>query len=121
MMQQTVKLRWWVLSQNNSGGSWHRNDTVDQYIAVQAASATEAQARAIDICAPYMDYCDCCGEGWYFGLYEDEGTDVPEIYGKRIDQIEGDWFCNTIILHHYDGRAEKIVFPKKDMSISYDD
>lgn len=105
-----VDLKWWHFNQNNSGGYFIDNDVVSHDVCVQARDAVEAQARAEKIFEPYSQYCGCCGERWYINCFEEDGADAPEIYGDPISEITKSLFHKTCVLHHFDGRVEKVEY-----------
>ena len=71
--------------QNNSGGSFINE--MGYYVIIEAESSEEANLKFQDIggyfngCEKSMD-CECCGDRWS-AAWEDEGTELPEIYGKQ--------------------------------------
>lgn len=99
-------LRWWHLSQNNSGGYFITNDVVSEDVFVQAETAAEAQERALAIIEDYCEYCECCGQRWYVDFAEDEGTASPEIWEESIYTISPGVFRSECRLHFWDGTVE---------------
>jgi hypothetical protein len=85
-----AKLKWFTFRQNNSGGSFTVNNDVDTNVIVQAHNADEANelAQRVGIyfsgVADGID-CECCGDRWSTIWSNDEGTDVPSIYGHPVD------------------------------------
>jgi len=57
-------MKWYTVSQNNSGGYFIQNDDVDQYVSVQASTKEEAEEKLEEITSSYSEYCNCCGERW---------------------------------------------------------
>lgn len=94
--------------QNNSGGSFDRDDSVDKWVIIEADSPLEANARALRL-GIYFDGvpkgidCDCCGDRWVEAWAE--GDETPSAYGNpvnvyhesRLPQRNG-W------VHYKDGR-----------------
>lgn len=84
-----VPLKWYRFHQNNSGGSFTRDNMVTKDVIIQAHSSNEANILAEEIgiyfngCDKRMD-CNCCGDRWS-RAYENEGTEKPEIYGEEIE------------------------------------
>lgn len=82
------KARFYLFTQNNSGGSFHRDENVDEYVIIQAYSAEHANSIAEDIGIYFHGVykgrdCECCGDRWYCVNDDyDEVTDQPEIYGS---------------------------------------
>ncbi len=64
------KLKWFEYIQNNSGGSYDRDENLDTRVYIQAHSADEADEFAGVIGIYFggvrlgMD-CECCGDRWY--------------------------------------------------------
>jgi hypothetical protein len=109
-------MKFYQFSQNNSGGSFHINDTVAHHVVIEAASAADANAKAQDI-GIYFNGCDddrdcpCCGDRWY-PTDEYDAEDKPEIYGMEPAKYE-DWFTPKgkpkCIIHYADGRKELVL------------
>jgi hypothetical protein len=74
-------------SQNNSGGSFHINDSVAHHVIIEARDANDANRRALDVgiyfdgCAEGID-CSCCGDRWYEQWHSEKGDPEPLIYGS---------------------------------------
>lgn len=104
-------MAYFTYNQNNSGGRFVRNDRVAEVVIVEASSASEANLRAMDVgiyfdgCSKEMD-CPCCGDRWY-SQWSDDGTDLPEVYGKTDLQSYVDskdnWFDKCIYVYHANG------------------
>lgn len=106
-----VPLKWFHYRQNNSGGYFIINNTVAEDVYIQAPSAAEAEERAEAIFAEYSEYCECCGRRWSTGyMHDDDGTDVPCLYGTPITEEEATYFREQARLHHYDGRVESFNY-----------
>lgn len=103
---EPVALRWWCFDQNNSGGYFITNDTVAEYVFIQARNATEAVAKAEAVFVDHSEYCDCCGERWSYYVGEDDGKQTPEIYGTRIENVGPGIFRKEARLHHFDGHIQ---------------
>jgi hypothetical protein len=115
-------MAWYEYTQNNTGGSFVEDDRVGSYVWVEAASADEANSRAegvgiyFDGCDNGMD-CSCCGDRWY-PVWKDDGSDKPELYGKRVTRRKGsvvmDGFSSslhegtTLHLYYKNGTHERI-------------
>jgi hypothetical protein len=110
-----VPLKWFHYNQNNSGGYLIVNDDVAEDVFIQAPSAAEAEERAEAIFAEYSEYCECCGRRWSTGyMDDDDGYDVPCLYGTPITEETASTYRNQARLHYYDGR---IVIPRDDVAI----
>ncbi|WYN05127.1 hypothetical protein ISREJYDI_CDS0166 [Pseudomonas phage UNO-G1W1] len=99
---------WYEFDQNNSGGYFERDDFVSDVVFVQAMNAEQAEQIMTDLIdkAHAWNYCECCGERWYFGYTK--GYDVPTRYGKPV--TEGvDLFGSQgyILFHGLNGRTLK--------------
>ncbi len=61
---------WYEYRQNNSGGSFVKNDKVTITVLIEEVDATKANYKAQDV-GIYFDGvsdgqdCDCCGDRWY--------------------------------------------------------
>jgi hypothetical protein len=103
----TVKLKWFRMHQNNSGGSYTVDDFQAEHVFIQAATWEEAHARVWDM----LDhcYCECCGTRWSSWGPSDEG-DYPILYGENVFD-KGESWCDgdEARLHFYDGRVEGFV------------
>lgn len=104
------KLLWWTYSQNNSGGYFIQNDDVDEYVIIQAANEKAAQEifKRVTEESSY-EWCHCCGERWYPDP-QDEGTEVPVVFGKSVYEPSKDnsWFRDAAILYFDDGHKERV-------------
>jgi hypothetical protein len=94
----------YTFNQNNSGGSFIKNDTVCEYVIIEADSAGEANDIAEDK-GIYFNGCDkdidcpCCGDRWYAAWNGDE-TSEPLIYGKSPEDYnlwlkDGEVYCRV--------------------------
>lgn len=113
MKDVELKLKWWVFDQNNSGGYFIQNDDVDHYVAIQAIDAKHARQRAQDVFEDYSEYCDCCGERWYYWVDEDDGKEVPKIYGEPYTDCKASSYREFMVLHYVDGTREKYKFQEE--------
>lgn len=93
-------MKFYMFSQNNSGGSFIINKDVAELVAIEAENAKEANKRAEEI-GIYFDGvdegsdCDCCGDRWSRACDLEEGVD-PFNYTS--------WSKKKIIVYHADGR-----------------
>jgi len=124
------KLGWYKFDQNNSGGSFHSDEDVAQYVFIEAYSAKEANQIAegvgiyFDGCRDGMD-CDCCGDRWYpvdepvdsFFIYE--WRKGSKVYDRPFDYFsalaDSDTFAKegkpSVIAYYSDG--SKNIFYKE--------
>ena len=83
-------MKFYHFRQNNSGGSFNRDEQVDENVIIEANSADEANDVAEHIgiyfngCADGRD-CPCCGDRWS-PVSEYDATDVPSIYNNPVPQ-----------------------------------
>lgn len=81
-------LKFFTISQNNSYGQfdYFPERGIGHFVTVQAASAKEAEERFEEVLDyPHSaGYCPCCGERWSVWLSEEDGTDVPSVYGEPV-------------------------------------
>lgn len=105
-----VDLKWYYLSQNNSGGWFYRNEDVREYVLIQAISPEDAEAKAESIVGDYDAYCECCGARWSVWFTESDGEDVPAIWGTPIDEMDDDIFRHDAVLYYYDGTRRYYKF-----------
>lgn len=82
-------LKWFEFNQNNSGGSHDIDAAVGTFVLVEAANGEAANEKAesigiyFDGCRDGRD-CGCCGDRWYSQYSDDDGDEVPSIYGAPI-------------------------------------
>ena len=119
-----VQTKFWSFSQNNSGGSFRRDEKagIDTLVVVEAINAADANSRAKQI-GLYFDGdgdCPCCGSRWSEQWREEEGTEVPSQYGEPLTEwtLRGsNCLRYTAYIHYIDGRIEKIepkVIPREE-------
>jgi len=107
--------KFYTYDQNNSGGRFHIDDNVCEYVIIEAKSPEHANDRAKQI-GIYFDGvskgidCGCCGDRWTEIWDDDEGDDVPSIYGEPVTQCKSSMFRNQCIIYYLDGRKETVKF-----------
>ena len=104
-----MKTKFYLQHQNNSGGYLYHNEDVDHFVFVEATSVEQAIKKFEDICAPYLDFCECCGERWDFELLEERhGLDSPIIFGKHYKELNDPFWCtgSKVIIYYLDGSKE---------------
>ncbi len=90
---QPTELRWFNYRQNNSGGSFVKNDDVSINVVIQATSLKEANRIAEDRAGVYFDGvrkgydCSCCGDRWY-RPWEEDGMEIPTTFVTIEDWAE---------------------------------
>lgn len=95
----------YTLSQNNSGGDWIENDEVRQEVIVEADSYDEARDKLREITEDHSEYCDCCGERWWF--YSIDENETPCVNGKSLyDEKHKEYYSGHYIIYYKDGRKE---------------
>ncbi|WP_339273797.1 hypothetical protein MKY59_21630 [Paenibacillus sp. FSL W8-0426] len=106
----------YTFSQNNSGGSFKRDDHVCEYVIVEADSAKDANTKAEEV-GIYFNGCDdgtdcsCCGDRWYEQWNDSDGTELPSIYGTPVTELTAGFFRKQAYVYYKDGRKEAVVFP----------
>lgn len=103
-------------NQNNSGGSFVKDDSVTTDVIIEADSVDDAcdKAEAIGI---YFNGCDtgsdcsCCGDRWYrpHGI----GDKVPSIYGTPVTKTQPSWYREECFIYYKSGKKKKVVFKEK--------
>lgn len=89
-------------NQNNSGGSFDKDENLDEYVIIEANSLNEANEKAESI-GIYFDGvdkgydCDCCGDRWYDPY---EPTEQPKVYGEVVSTVTS----GPVVIHYLDGR-----------------
>lgn len=96
--------------QNNSGGRFVRNNSVDHYVIIEADSLPQLKARALSIgiyfngVAEGVD-CGCCGARWY---ESDPPNKVPSHYDSPLTLANSSTKKNprehTVVIHYLSGR-----------------
>lgn len=105
-------MKWFTFSQNNSGGYFDEDDNVCEIVSIQAETAKDAVRFAKRI-MDNSNSCDCCGSRWSFYMREDDGYDVPSLYGDPLVGSKASFFRTKAILHYADGKRQ-IVELKND-------
>lgn len=92
--------------QNNSGGSFDCDLILCQSVIIEAESAEEANAKAIQL-GIYFDGvdeggdCECCGDRWYRANDDDVITDPNAVRSIA-------WTSPVARVFYADGRVEEI-------------
>lgn len=81
-------MAFYTFRQNNSGGSFDTNGTVEELVIVEADTAADANERAGSLGVYFNGVakgfdCDCCGDRWYRVEHED-GREVPTYHGQPL-------------------------------------
>jgi hypothetical protein len=110
-------MAYFAFHQNNSGGSFVRDDNVAEVVIIEAKNADEANLRAEEV-GIYFDGCDkdwdcpCCGDRWY-RQWGDEGSEVPSVYGQTDLHAyvngEDNWFDKCVYVYHANGNKDVVV------------
>lgn len=108
MVQHTVQTKFFEFDQNNSGGSFDRDEQagIGPRVWIEALNADDACRRAEDI-GLYFDGCEygrdchCCGDRWSRPWGNGE---VAPKFSPTHDFMWGD----TVFVHHFDGRIERV-------------
>lgn len=70
-------MTWYSFRQNNSGGRFLIDETVDIYVVVEETTMKKAIKKARSTTKNHRAYCNCCGERWSF--YEGEIETFDEV------------------------------------------
>jgi hypothetical protein len=108
-MKRTVNTKFYTFRQNNSGGYDIINDDVAKYLIIEATSATEAINSMYQVTKNYSEYCSCCGERWSSYLDDEDGTDDPMVYDRKVKEIEPE-YGGSVIIYYFDGSKEKLWY-----------
>lgn len=106
-------MKFFTFTQNNSGGVFHRDENIAEFVIVEAADAADANRRAIAV-GIYFDGiasgrdCECCGDRFHPFFDGSEGDDVPSIYGEPVESYKPFLGRHEVIVHFASG--EKKVF-----------
>lgn len=113
----------YTYAQNNSYGVFYVDDSVKNYVIIEANSAKEADEKAESI-GLYFDGvkngrdCPCCGDRWSkaddpdFGI---NGTEKPEIWGQSVLEYfkkNETFWKEEAIIYYKNGKVE--VFSEKE-------
>ena len=114
-------MKWYTFSQNNSGGTFHTDETkgIAVYVIIQAPNAVVANTIAIgkglyfNGCESGED-CSCCGDRWY-PADETDATEAPMIYGKEVvacskEEAGGSWGTYLGFMHPMAGEFSFIKY-----------
>lgn len=95
--------KFFTFSQNNSGGYYVQDDTVDHLVVVEADNADDADSRASKKGVFSYHYCDCCGPR-FCGQYDKARgfRSVKAAVASHWKQSPG------VVVHYKDGRVEKV-------------
>ena len=115
-MKDSTNSKFYEYRQNNSGGSFSNSekDGICEYVIIEALDEDHANTRAETIglyfngCEEGYD-CPCCGDRWY-KANERDGSKVPSIYGKPVEETKKDLFRKCCFVHYLDGTFKKVEF-----------
>lgn len=81
----------WDIRQNNSFGTFDRNDVVRENVIMEADTEAEATKKLEAILDSYNQSgdCPCCGDRWNIYFW-DGGHDVPSRYSEPVEFVEGE-------------------------------
>lgn len=110
-----AETKFFTFCQNNSGGSFIINDNVSEFVIIEAIDSTHANSIAENI-GIYFNGCDtgddcpCCGDRWYPVWRDEDGEDIPLIYGEPPSMHKSSFVAagKSIIVHYLNG--EKVWF-----------
>lgn len=116
-MERTVNTKFWYVNQNNSGGSFDFNEEwgITHFLVVEALDKNHAISILENIVDSYPNRgydCPCCGFRWNLYIYEEEGSNEPEVYEMPVaDYVKKEslmWMDSgkEVCVHYLDGRKE---------------
>lgn len=84
--------------QNNTDGEFIRDDSVSNFVIIEAESAKDANIFAEGIGIYFSGVKSgkdrgYCGDRWV-KVHENDGTDTPQIFGKKPQDIEDHYLNN---------------------------
>lgn len=94
MTKEAAQAKFYMFSQNNSGGAFDFDETagIAPTVIIEALSYEDANERAEKLGLYFNGVennidCECCGDRWYPATASD-GDAVPSFYGTPLDQAE---------------------------------
>ena len=98
--------KFFTFRQNNSGGVFVVNDTVAEFVVVEATSPEDANARAGAMGMFSMSFCECCGTRFSRAFKNEEGVDTFEeaVAEARHSSFNKD---KTVVVHFVDGTNKR--------------
>lgn len=107
--------KFFTFDQNNSGGKFdvYLEEGISETVIIEAADYTQANDRAEEIglyfdgCENGFD-CECCGDRWSRAWGDDEGYDIPTLYGEDVYEAKSGWYRDVVFIHYLDGKIEKV-------------
>lgn len=94
--------------QNNTFGEFKISETLDQFVVIEASSASEADEKAEQIGIYFHGVakghdCDCCGDRWWKAT-EHNGYPYPSRWGE--EELSPD-DMDEVVIHYADGRVSR--------------
>lgn len=104
--------KYYTFLQNNSGGYFIEDENlgIGSLIIIESESANQANQKLEEIGSNYSgfhEYCECCGERWC-SVDEDDGKEVPELFGNNIYTRISTMFRDMAYIHKIDGTIERV-------------
>jgi hypothetical protein len=114
MPDRTIKTKFYTYSQNNSGGYFITNNDygVSEIVIIEALNAKDAWGRLEDIgdsVSGFWTSCSCCGDRWSSWIEDEDGTEVPMLYDKKIEEVKKGMFNKVAFVHYYDKNFRRFV------------
>lgn len=114
-MQRLVDTKFFHIYQNNSGGYLIEDDEagIGGNLIIEARDAEDALSRLNKLGNSYpgfWSYCSCCGPRWDDYIDEDDGKEIPTMYGVSVEETKKDYLHENVFIHYYDGKIEKVEF-----------
>lgn len=118
-------MKWYLFTQNNSGGWFMITDTLCRRLFIQAESLDNAIDKAESLgcywngvdCGYDCEYdCECCGDRWYppYGPVECQEKTI-EVYAQKLADEYG-WTKPDARLFYSDGKVVEIFSKKKSLN-----
>lgn len=108
-------MTWYSFQQNNSGGRFLIDETVDIYVVVEETTIKKAIKRARSITKKHREFCHCCGVRWSFDeddievhdyiptylgdsgiLYDLDGS-ITKLPGRKCNRRNGDRHITSLL------------------------
>lgn len=115
--------KYYQFTQNNTGGSFSRNDKagIGNFVIIEAENAKQANSIAeekgiyFNGCESGLD-CSCCGDRWHRVNERDEDNE-PMLYGTPLDKVKEDWYTKEAYIHFLNGSVLMYNFRKEENNV----
>lgn len=120
----------YAFKQNNSGGSFEHDEKsgIGYAVIIEAENAALANHFAEEIglyfdgCSTGQD-CSCCGDRWSEQWGDDDGDEVPSLWGQPIEEARkidpqrswsSGWWKLPVYVHYRDGTMKTYTHEKDE-------